>query len=295
MPDQITTADMSQHWRIIDATGSDDSHRIHGKWWVSIASIVAIDVCIWDKELNRGRVFYSRDLTAFVGDRRRVELPKHMIASDRLAEAEDAWDLLMAVIQAVADTPWKPLADGEVNGQITTAAELDALPPAEAIADALIRYETSGMCHYGKTCGLCDCGKADEQTQTRDAMELDRARAVLALFPEQRCAPTEEEVARLIEPDAWALSDMEWHDDYGRTTAVGRSLEERGYIRRSANARARNIAKLYADQPTVAQAKADALREAAMDWTDFDAAAMGTPAAWFRARAAAIEKGAHDG
>ena len=106
MPDQITTADMSQHWRIIDATGSDDSHRIHGKWWVSIASIVAIDVCIWDKELNRGRVFYSRDLTAFVRDRRRVELPKHMIASDRLAEAEDAWDLLMAVIQAVADTPW---------------------------------------------------------------------------------------------------------------------------------------------------------------------------------------------
>ena len=117
----------------------------------------------------------------------------------------------------------------------------------------------------------------------------------LAFIPPQRCAPTEEEVARLIEPDAWALSDMEWHDDYGRTTAVGRSLEERGYIRRSANARARKIAKLYADQPTVAQAKADALREAAMDWTDFDAAAMGTPAAWFRARATAIEKGAHDG
>ena len=149
-----------------------------------------------------------------------------------------------------------------------------------------------------ETGGNCDCGKADEtpeQTQTRDAMEMDRARAVLALFPEQRCAPTEEEVARLIEPDAWALSDMEWHEDYGRTTALGRSLEERSYIRRSANARARKIAKLYADQPTVAQAKADALREAAMDWTDFDAAAMGTPAAWFRARAAAIEKGAHDG
>ena len=54
----------------------------------------------------------------------------------------------------------------------------------------------------------------------------------------------------------------------------------------------RAVAKLYADQPTVAQAKADALREAAMDWTDFDAAAMGTPAAWFRARTTAIEKGA---
>ena len=282
MPDQITTADMSQHWRIIDATGSDDSHRIHGKWWVSIANIVAIDVCIWDKGNNRGRVFYSRDLTAFVNDRRRVELPKHMIASDRLAEAEDAWDLLMAVIQAVADTPWKPLADGEVNGQITTAAELDALPPAEAIADALIRYETSGMCHYGKTCGLCDCGRADEtpeQTQTRDAMEMDRARAVLALIPPQRCAPSEDELAKAV-TSGW----VEGFDEFGK---YGPQFD-------SALA-ARAVAKLYGDQPTVAQAKADALREAAMDWTDFDAAAMGTPAAWFRSRAAAIEKGAHDG
>lgn len=212
MPDQITTADMSQHWRIIDATGSDDSHRIHGKWWVSIANIVAIDVCIWDKELNRGRVFYSRDLTAFVSDRRRVELPKHMIASDRLAEAEGAWDLLMAVIQAVADTPWKPLADGEV-------------------------------------------------------------------IPPQRCAPSEDELAKAV-TSGW----VEGFDEFGK---YGPQFD-------SALA-ARAVAKLYGDQPTVAQAKADALREAAMDWTDFDAAAMGTPAAWFRARAAAIKKGAHDG
>ena len=34
---------------------------------------------------------------------------------NEVIEAEDAWDLLMAVIQAVADTPWKPLADGEVQ------------------------------------------------------------------------------------------------------------------------------------------------------------------------------------
>ena len=147
------------------------------------------------------------------------------------------------------------------------------MPPAEAVADALIRYETGG---------LCDCGKADEtpeQTQTRDAMEMDRARAVLALIPPQRCAPSEDELAKAV-TSGW----VEGFDEFGK---YGPQFD-------SALA-ARAVAKLYGDQPTVAQAKADALREAAMDWTDFDAAAMGTPAAWFRARAAAIEKGAHDG
>ncbi len=122
-------------------------------------------------------------------------------------------------------------------------------PTAEAVADALIRYETGGCCGFGTTCGLCDCGRSDQTAEQRrewDERQLDRARAVLALIP-QRCSPSEEEVARLIEPDAWALSDMEWHAEHGRTTAVTRSLEERGYIRRSANARARKIAKLYAD------------------------------------------------
>ena len=74
-------------------------------------------------------------------------------------------------------------------------------PTAEVVADALIQYETSGMCHFGQTCGLCDCGRADEtpeQTQTRDAMELDRARAVLALIPPQQCAPSEDEVAEAV-------------------------------------------------------------------------------------------------
>ena len=35
-------------------------------------------------------------------------------------------------------------------------------PTAEAVADALIKYETGGCCGFGTTCGLCDCGKADE-------------------------------------------------------------------------------------------------------------------------------------
>ena len=101
----------------------------------------------------------------------------------------------------------------------------------------------------------------------------------LAFIPPQRCAPSEDELAKAV-TSGW----VEGFDEFGK---YGPQFD-------SALA-ARAVAKLYADQPTVAQAKADALREAAMDWTDFDAAAMGTPAAWFRARAAAIEKGAHDG
>ena len=134
----------------------------------------------------------------------------------------------------------------------------------EAVADALIRYETSGCCRFGQTCGLCDCareGATPEQLETRDAMDLDRARAVLALIPPRRCAPSEKELAQVIEPDAWALSDPEWHDEYGRTTSVGRSLEERKYVRSASVASARKIAELYGDQPTVTQVKAEAWSE----------------------------------
>lgn len=28
----------------------------------------------------------------------------------------------------------------------------------EAIAEALIQYETGGMCHFGQACSLCVCG-----------------------------------------------------------------------------------------------------------------------------------------
>ena len=155
-------------------------------------------------------------------------------------------------------------------------------PTAEAVADALIKYETGGCCGFGTTCGLCDCGRSDQTAEQRrewDEHQLDRARAVLALIPPQRCAPSEDELAKAV-TSGW----VEGFDEFGK---YGPQFD-------SALA-ARAVAKLYGDQPTVAQAKADALREAAMDWTDFDAAAMGTPAAWFRARSIAIEKGAHDG
>lgn len=112
-------------------------------------------------------------------------------------------------------------------------------PTAEAVADALIQYETGGICHYGQTCGLCDCGKADEtpeQTQTRDAMELDRARAVLALIP-QRCAPSEDGLANVL-----------------RDILVRVFEQDKDIVAQDA---ARAVLALFGDQPPVAQAKAE--------------------------------------
>lgn len=65
----------------------------------------------------------------------------------------------------------------------------DRVLPTEAeIADALIQHETSGMCHYRRTCGTCDCGRSSLTAKglaEQDAMELGRARAILALFASQ--------------------------------------------------------------------------------------------------------------
>jgi len=120
-------------------------------------------------------------------------------------------------------------------------------PSAEAVADALIQYETSGLCH-GRTCGLCDCGRSDEtpeQTRTRNAMDLDRARAVLATFPPQRCAPGEDELADALHADACP----EDPDD-------GEACMCSDYRRE-----ARIILDLFAAQPTVAQVKAEAVSD----------------------------------
>ena len=62
------------------------------------------------------------------------------------------------------------------------------LPTEADVADALVQHETSGMCRYGRTCGTCDCGRSSLNAKglaEHDAMELDRARAVLALFAGQ--------------------------------------------------------------------------------------------------------------
>jgi hypothetical protein len=113
-------------------------------------------------------------------------------------------------------------------------------PTAEAVADALLRYETGGCCGFGTTCGLCDCGRSDQTPERQrgwDELQLDRARAVLALFSEQRCAPSKAELSAVL---IGCLS----RDDYLSDAA-------------------RAVTKLYADQPTVAQIRARTWRESA--------------------------------
>ena len=82
------------------------------------------------------------------------------------------------------------------------------LPTEADVADALIQHETSGMCHYRRTCGTCDCGRSSLTAKglaEHDAMELDRARAVLALFASQ---PTVAQVkAEVWEEASNATSD----------------------------------------------------------------------------------------
>ena len=86
-----------------------------------------------------------------------------------------------------------------IQRQRTKGWRVPPLPTEAEIADALIQHETSGMCHYGRICGTCDCGRSGlsvEQLAESDAMDRDRARAVLALFGQQ---PT---VAQ-VKAEAW--------------------------------------------------------------------------------------------
>lgn len=108
-------ADMSEFWRLISAEGQDDDHRIYGTWWVSADHVKPVDVTIWDRRSNHGRVLYSDSLTAFRESDGEIRLPKHMIRSTILPDCEDAWGLLLAVIKAAADTTWKPLQEETTN------------------------------------------------------------------------------------------------------------------------------------------------------------------------------------
>ena len=112
-----TTTDMSEFWRLISAEGQDDDHRIYGTWWVSTDHIKPVDVTIWDRRSDYGRVLYSDALTAFRQPDGEIRLPMHMIRSTILADCEAAWGLLLAVIKAAAaaDTTWKPLQEETTN------------------------------------------------------------------------------------------------------------------------------------------------------------------------------------
>ena len=166
---------------------------------------------------------------------------------------------------------WGPLTPVWRPDQAVGSPKVAAKPTAK-IDDG----HTCDAGHFDRTICPEPCGTMHSYCSTCGSLQDECPNVGLALIPPQRCAPSEDELAKAV-TSGW----VEGFDEFGK---YGPQFD-------SALA-ARAVAKLYGDQPTVAQAKADALREAAMDWTDFDAAAMGTPAAWFRARAAAIEKGA---
>lgn len=154
-----------------------------------------------------------------------------------------------------------------MSDQITTAAELDALPLCahcgRPIEQGLL-LGTQVWMHVDSGTEYCESVKAvlapartdPTEEQVRQAIETalgatwdsaveqhldDAARAVLALLP-QRVAPSEEEVAGL-------LADL--------MTAPRATDVHRGF--------ARSVQKLYASQPTVAEVRAQALKDAADD------------------------------
>jgi len=61
----------------------------------------------------------------------------------------------------------------------------------EAVADLVRQRESSGMCHYGRECALCDC---DQPRYDHEAMEL--AQAVMDEF-EVELAKTIKEAQRV--------------------------------------------------------------------------------------------------
>ena len=101
---EIKAYDLSKYQRIIGNDGS----RIQGNWHTLINKrgevlITPIEVTFWDEGRYSGRIFYPRDLTAWIRADDTVDIPKHMVTESKWAEVEDAWDELVAVIRAVAE------------------------------------------------------------------------------------------------------------------------------------------------------------------------------------------------
>jgi hypothetical protein len=99
--------DMSRYQRVIAV----DAGRITGSFHVSGHSreraswVTAHDVTVWDEGHNGGRLYYSNDLTGSV-EHGVATLSKHMVSSDRLAEVEEVWDDMLAVLVAVVAEFW---------------------------------------------------------------------------------------------------------------------------------------------------------------------------------------------
>ena len=103
-----TAHDMSQHWRLVYAEQANETHRVHGVWWASEKHVKTVDVTIWNNAMRCGWVFYSDSLTAFIETDGSVRIPKHMVHGSDAHQfaAEEAGELLLSVVQAVADMAW---------------------------------------------------------------------------------------------------------------------------------------------------------------------------------------------
>jgi hypothetical protein len=99
--------DMSRFERVIAV----ESERISGSFVVLGGDrlketwVTAHDVVIWDEGHNSGRVFHSDDLKGSVRDGK-ANLSRRMVASDRLADVEEVWDEMLAILVAVVDEFW---------------------------------------------------------------------------------------------------------------------------------------------------------------------------------------------
>lgn len=78
-------------FKVLSTKKSSDS------FWVS-----SCEMTIYSEDKSYGRVFHSGDLSAEVvaGE---VELAEHMVASNKLADAKDAWDELLEAILAASE------------------------------------------------------------------------------------------------------------------------------------------------------------------------------------------------
>ena len=97
---------MDRFWRIVGVDGG----RVTGEFVVVLPTgsrdsrvmVLPLNVRVHhDDEHTSARILYSPDFTAWVlGDD--VDLPKHMIDSNKLADVEDAWEPMLAALRAVA-------------------------------------------------------------------------------------------------------------------------------------------------------------------------------------------------
>jgi len=97
---------MDRFWTIVGVEGG----RVTGMFVAVIpnsvrdprVTVYPLDVKVWhDDDHTSGRVLYGKDFTAWVLDDD-VELPRHMIASNKRADIEGAWEPMLAALRAVA-------------------------------------------------------------------------------------------------------------------------------------------------------------------------------------------------